>query len=483
MEIIYQNAWHLFAVISKIIATITLYAMTFGFGIPASAFQGQIPSPAMELNLNKEYLEHYTDSIATVLLEKDLLPGMTVALAKDGKLIFAKGYGKADIELNVPATAENIYRIGSITKQFTAAMILKLAEEGKLSLDDPIPKYLPDYPTQGHTVTIGNLLNHTSGIKGIRARMVDEETRQRFRTDLTDEEINALFSEAPFDFAPGEGQQYSNSGYLLLGQIISEVSGMPFKDYAEQHFLQPLGLKNTGFDNEIVILPNRAEGYEKEEGVRTNAHFIDMDMPGSAGAFYSTVADLVQWTHLLHSGKVISNESYNAMISPTTYGEGKIAGYGYGLNLNELGGHKKVFHGGMINGFSSFLSHYPEAGISIAVLTNTGGGEIIGSVEKGLAKKALGVKVLDLAVNWKEMTPHLGSYKYKSGEKDREINIFEEKDGLMAQLVGGKPFRLLSQGNKVFIPQVDEDMKLIFTKNELEIHDGPWEKIIAHRRK
>lgn len=469
---------------TKLKSAALLWIMLLFFSTSATAFQGQmlLPTPSTG-SVDKAELQHLSDSVANILLQRDLIPGMTVALAQNGEIIFSKGYGKADLELNVPSSSEDIYRIGSITKQFTAALILRLAEEGKLSLDDPITKYLPDYPTQGNLVTIKHLLNHTSGIKGIRGRMADDETKQQLRLDLTDAEINALFADAPFDFKPGEDQQYSNSGYILLGQIISKISGMPYKDYVEQTLLQPLGLNHTGFDDGKSILPNRITGYESEDKVRINAPFINMNLIGGAGAFYSTASDLLKWTHLLHSGKVISPESLEKMTAPTQYGNGKIAGYGLGLSLNEIGNYKMVYHTGRINGFSAILSHYPDAGLSIAILTNTGDGEVIAAVEKGLAKKALGVKVLDLPVKERKVKPFLGSYTYQSGENQREIRIFNEEKGLMAQVVGGKPFRLLFQGETLFIPEGNQDMKFVFNKKNLEIHDGPWEKMIATKIK
>lgn len=483
MKILFYLFCSFFGIFSKLISTAIPYVLAFTLSTTAMAFQASQKNAMVQGSVNTHELEKLADSLSNIFLEKDLVPGMTVAIAKNGEILFARGYGEADLELKVPSSPETVYRIGSITKQFTAAIIMKLAEEGKIFLDDPITKHLPEYRTQGNFVRVRHLLNHTSGINGIRGRMVDEKTRQQFRLDLSDEEITALFANEAFDFAPGEQFRYNNSGYFLLGQIIGKVTGTSYKDYVEQQFLPSLGLDDTGYDSEKIILPNRARGYEREEKVRINAPYISMNIPGAAGAFYSTVSDLVKWTHLLHSGKVVSEKSLKKMLAPTSHGEGKVASYGYGLSLGAVVSNKRVFHTGKINGFTSVLSYYPDAGITVVVLTNTGEGEPIAAMEEALARKALNVKVLDLPVAQKEISRYEGLYTYTSGDKHRELQIFGKEEQLLAQLVGGKSFKLLFQGDNIFIPEVDQNTKFVFTKNGLEIHDGPYERMIAEKTK
>jgi D-alanyl-D-alanine carboxypeptidase len=310
------------------------------------------------------------DTIVQDAMRDGRTPGVSVAVARGGRIVFTKAYGLANVELNVPAGVESVYRIGSITKQFTASAMMQLVEEGKLSLDDPIEKFLPDFPVRGRRITIRHLLNHTSGIKsytslGLKFLAV---TRQ----DLSHDDLIALFKHEPDDFQPGEKWLYDNSGYYLLGVILEKVTGYKYGDYVQRRIFTPLGLSSTIYCDVEPIVKNRAAGYQLGmAGELRNADFISMKNPFAAGALCSTVKDLVTWTSALAGGKVVSAASYAQMIAPTKLADGKEQAYGFGLMPGQLEGHPQIAHGGGINGFMSMLIYFPKDDVTVAVLSNS----------------------------------------------------------------------------------------------------------------
>lgn len=431
---------------------------------------------AQELDLHR--LEAVADSVAEARLHRPVSPGLSVAVAVDGDIVFSKGYGLADAEQDVPASPETVYRIGSITKQFTAAAIMRLVEAGELSLEDPITAFLPDYPVQGHEVTLRHLLNHTSGIKSYTG--LDESHWQReFRLDLTHDEVMELFAELPFDFEPGARYSYNNSAYYLLGVIIENVTGTSYPEYIERSLFDPLGLNHTLYCDVRRIVPDRAEGYEYDGGELVNAAYLSMDIPGAAGALCSTVGDLVDWTRMLHDGDVVSPGSFEAMTAPTVLTTGDTTGYGFGLALGELEGHRWIAHGGGINGFASYLAYYPVEALTIAVLTNSGSGQPAQYAEK-LARAAFGLElptVKDLPVGEEEIARYVGTYALDLGERILDIRVFADDDGgLMAQATGQNAFHLRYQGDHVFIPTFDDTVRLVFN-----MEDGQAASVTLHQ--
>jgi CubicO group peptidase (beta-lactamase class C family) len=294
-------------------------------------------------------------------------PGAAVLAVKDGKVILRKGYGMANLELGVPIKPEMVFRIGSITKQFTAVAIMKLAEEGKLSVNDDIKKYLPDYPTHGHKITIHHLLNHTSGIKSYTSV---QAILSLMRKDMKPEELIDLFKNQPMDFAPGEQFLYNNSGYVLLGAIIEKVSGKSYEAYIDENIFKPLGMSGSYYGSNTRIIPLRASGYEKGEKDIRNADYLSMTLPYAAGSLLSTVDDLYRWYQALEAGKVLSQKSLEQMYTPTKLNNGKTQNYGYGWNLGTLFGEKTIEHGGGINGFITDALRVPEKKVFVTVLTN-----------------------------------------------------------------------------------------------------------------
>jgi D-alanyl-D-alanine carboxypeptidase len=226
-------------------------------------------------------IEEYLDSIYD-----RTQPGAAVLVARDGETIVREAYGMADLELGVPLRPEHVFGIGSITKQFTAVAVLMLAEEGKLSLDDDITRFIPEYPTHGHRITIEDLLHHTSGIRSYTAM---PEFQEMMRVDLTLDSLIAVFQHEPLDFAPRENWIYSNSGYVLLGKIIEEASGQAYADFLRQHVFEPSGLESTYYGGARRIIPGRVSGYERLRDGWRNAEYVSMTIPHAAGALLSTV--------------------------------------------------------------------------------------------------------------------------------------------------------------------------------------------------
>ncbi len=294
-------------------------------------------------------------------------PGAAVLAVKDGKIILRKGFGMANLELGIPIKPEMVFRIGSITKQFTAVAIMKLAEEGKLSINDDIKKYLPDYPTHGHKITIHHLLNHTSGIKSYTNV---QEILSLMRKDMKPAELIDLFKKQPMDFAPGEQFLYNNSGYFLLGAIIEKVSGKSYEAYIDENIFKPLGMSSSYYDSSTRIIPLRASGYEKEKDEITNTDYLSMTLPYAAGSLASTVDDLYRWYQALEAGKVLSQKSLEQMYTPTELNNGKTHDYGYGWSLGTSFGEKIIEHGGGINGFITDALRVPGKKVFVTVLTN-----------------------------------------------------------------------------------------------------------------
>lgn len=285
-----------------------------------------------------------------------------VLIAKDGQPVFREAFGYANRELNVAATPETVFRLASITKQFTAAAILKLAEQGKLSIDDPANKYYTNAPAAWAPITIRHLLSHRSGIGDYTS--LPNFFEKLAATDRTPAEILDMTRDQPLSSKPGERFAYNNSGYVLLGYIIEKVSGQSYADYMEANFFQPLGMTHTGYDVSTEILPNRASGYGYSGDQWTNAAYLSMTMPYAAGSLYSTVDDLLIWEEALFSGRVISADSFKQMT--TSQGDK----YAFGLLIDSLEGHANIWHNGGINGFSTHMSRFPDDGLTVIVLSN-----------------------------------------------------------------------------------------------------------------
>src|SRR5215475_9617836 len=347
-------------------------------------------------------------------------PGAAVIVVKEGKVIFRKGYGKANLELGAPIEPDMIFRIGSITKQFTAVSILKLAEEGKLSLDDEVTRFLPDYPTGGKKITIEHLLTHTSGIKSYTSI---PEWLGMWRKDLSLSELIALFKDKPMDFAPGESWLYNNSAYVLLGAIIEKASGQTYQDYVEKQIFAPLGMTHSFYDRTDRVIPRRVSGYSKGKDGFVNCAYLSMTQPHAAGSLISSVDDLALWDAALYTDKVVKQESLRRAWTPFKLNNGKTAHYGYGWSIQSYEGHRIITHDGGINGFITSGYRLPDDKVYVAVLTNSDSPEVSpGDVAFKIAAIAIG-KPFKTPVAVKLAAEKLDAYTgvYQADEKTQAI--------------------------------------------------------------
>lgn len=324
------------------------------------------------------------DSVVEAARQARSIPGVAVAVVRGADTIVLKGYGVADLEHGAPVTANTRFQIASISKQFTAAGVLRLAEQGKLRLEDDLTRFVPDYVTNGRRVTLSELLAHTHGMQDYNRPEVQAE----FPLPLTQRRFLELMKDQPFDFPVGERFLYRNTGYYFAAMIIEQLGGRagatgggggpitskPYGDFLREAFFERLGMAGTLDCRNRPVLEGRAHGYETEKGVVVNAAPLDWSWALGVGSLCSTVGDLVRWTAGLHGGKVLSPEMYARMTTPATLNDGTKTEYGLGLALAPVGGRRAIGHGGGAPGYSTTLVYYPDERLTIAVLTNHSGG-------------------------------------------------------------------------------------------------------------
>ncbi len=327
------------------------------------------------------------DSLASAWAADTLVAGVSVAVVHRGDTLLLKGYGLADLEWDVPMAADAVFEIGSMTKQFTAAAVLQLVEQGKLDLDADLTKYLPDYDTQGRRIPLRRLLDHTSGIKGYTEMPVFGEIMMR---KLPRDSLVVKVEAAPFDFEPGTAQIYNNSAYFLLGLIVEKVSGEPYEEYVEKHLFRPLGMTRSYYCDESAVVARRAHGYDQgPQGLRQKA-YLDHTWPYAAGSLCSTAGDLVRWNQALHGGKVLSAASYADMTTPDPLTDGTPIRYGMGLMVFDDNGRRAFTHGGGINGFLSDGWYYPDEDLIVVVLQNSAGSRPPSALSRRLVEAVIG---------------------------------------------------------------------------------------------
>ena len=317
-------------------------------------------------------LQDRADAFMKGVQEAENFSGV-VLIARNGKVLFARPYGMANLELDVPNTLETKFRLASITKQFTAAAILILQERGKLSVNETLCTYIRDCPATWKAISIHQLLTHSSGIYSF-TESSDNDRYDPLPMPVLD--TVARFKDKPLDFAPGTSFHYSDSGYLLLGYIVEQASGEQYENFMRENIYEPLHMQNSGYDHPWIILRHRAQGYAVKDGSTVNAAFMYMDTPFGGGSQYSTVGDLLLWDQALYGEKFLSRDSIMAMFSPNSakvppeWLVGEKGGYGYGWMIEELFGRKLYVHGGLIKGFSSIIMRYPEDRTLVIVLRN-----------------------------------------------------------------------------------------------------------------
>lgn len=384
----------------------------------------------------------------------------SVLVARDGKIVFRKGYGMANVELDVPNEPETRFRLGSITKQFTAAAILQLQERGKLNVTDPVCKYFDPCPSAWSEITIHHLLSHTGGVPNFTSF---PDYMPKMMLPVTTTDMIARFKDKPLDFKPGEKWNYSNSGYYLLGAIIEKAAGESYESFLQKNIFDPLNLTGTGYDHFDAILKHRATGYSMSKGKMVNSAFLDMTQPYSAGSLYSTVEDLFRWNEALFGGKVLSAKSFEMMTTPVKNN------YGYGLGVETKFNRKMITHGGGINGFSTFIARFPDEKVTIVVLRNADYGiPGPGRISQDLAAILFGEKyeipaaVAEVKVDSKILDAYVGQYELAP---NFVITISKEGDLLMAQATGQPRITLYAQAEAVFFSKA-VDLRMTFVRSD-----------------
>ena len=359
-------------------------------------------------------LARRVDSLAISAITNGPLAGLAIAVARGDRIQVAKGYGFADLENQVPATVETIFKVGSVTKQFTALAIMQLVEKKKIALTDDVAKYLPEVPL-GRPITIAQLLDMTSGLKNYTgiSRAFSDDT---FRLELKTSRMAEIIKEQRPDFAPGTNWSYSNSGFYLAGMIIEKRSGLSYAEYLRKNIFEPNGLTSTSFCDESAITPRRARGYRPgPPGQLLNANYISMTVPYAAGALCSSALDLVRYQRALVEGKIVSRASYARMSQPAVLKDGWRTAYGLGLVNDVIQGKRMVGHGGQIDGFWTVLFYYPVEDVTIVLLSNVNPshGETLWSIGFKLGNIALGFTPpppADVAVSAAEQARVAGKY-------------------------------------------------------------------------
>ena len=296
-------------------------------------------------------------------------PGAAVIVTRDGVPVFRKAYGQADVDKNTPMQPEMQLRIGSITKQFTAVAVLMLAEQGKLSLQDEVSRFLPDYPAGGKRITIEQLLQHTAGVPNYTGMMSFSLTAG---ADKSVRQMIDFFRNDALDFEPGERWAYSNSGYILLGAIIEKVSGTSYADFVAKNIFEPLGMQDTAYEGYERSAKRRVAGYREGflSGYRP-AEQVSMTQPFAAGGLVSTVDDLARWDEAIASGRLLKEESWRLAFTPCALPNGATCHYGLGWQLGIMRGHRMAAHAGDIPGFNGEAIRLPEDKVFVAVLGNS----------------------------------------------------------------------------------------------------------------
>ncbi len=328
----------------------------------ASPAMAQVQAPPSSIAPDGQALDTALDTYLRAAARNEQFSG-TVLLARDGKPIFLRSYGMANYELGVPNSADTVFRLASLSKQFTALAVMQLQEQGRLRVDDPICRYLSDCPASWQPITIRQLLNHTSGIPNFSSLPDWDEVLSR--RDYTPAELVALFRDLPLKFTPGERYDYSNSGYHLLGLVIERVSKMGWGEYVKQRIIDPLGMRHSGDDNTRVLIPNRASGYYSLGTTFINAPIISRTVGYAAGGLYSTVGDLLLWDRALVPGRLVSQASLDEMFTPVKNN------YGFGWRIGERFGRREMDHSGSDNGFSTYIIRFPTDNLTAIVLSNS----------------------------------------------------------------------------------------------------------------
>ena len=310
--------------------------------------------------------EKRLDAFVTAEMQAGKVPGVAIAVLREGEIVVAKGYGEADVENSVPVTPETIFQSGSVGKMFTSAAVMLQVERGKMRLDDRVSKYLPDAPATWRTMTIRHLLTHTAGIANYGADF-------DYRRDYSEDDLVKVAYSLPLDFKPGTHWNYSNTGYALLGILVKKVTGRSYLDVLDTEVFKPLGMKTARGISEADIVPHRASGYRLVGGVLKNQDWVSPSLNTTAdGSLYFSLNDMIAWARGVEQGKILTAASWQQIYTPVKLNNGKSYPYGFAWQIEETAdGHPRYSHGGAWQGFRTYFSRYLGDDISIILLTNS----------------------------------------------------------------------------------------------------------------
>ena len=409
-----------------------------------------------------------------------MAPGCAVLVAKNDRIIYQKAFGTANLELNQPLRPEMVFRIGSVTKQYTAIAILKLMEEGKLSLIDSIQRFFPQFPFKGHTITIENLLTHTSGL--IDYQVFDIHVKNAIRIDLPSSLFLDSIAVRPLEFKTGTKYAYSNSNYFMLGMIIEKITGKTYQAYLEENILKPAGILNTYYDVPWKIIPGRVSGYTGDAPKYNNAGYISMNHVFSAGALLSNVKDLYNWHKALRTYSIVKKETLDKAWTSYKLSDSTLAGYGYGWFDGRLQDMRTIWHGGAIDGFRAIECYFPEQEVFIAILINAESNGIftvtenLAAIFKDPAKSSIEIKVPDAVLQ-----SYAGTYRWLE-DTTQTITISKKGNTLYADLSNktGTNMPLVPQTEKFFNVPV---IRRIKTTIEFVVDNGVVRELIWTQEK
>ncbi|MBK5291364.1 MAG: serine hydrolase [Acidobacteriia bacterium] len=394
----------------------------------------------------------------------------SVLVARDGKVLVSKGYGSANLELDVPNTPQTKFRLGSITKQFVALATLQLEERGKLKVSDPVCQYLENCPEAWKPVTIHHLLSHTSGIWNFTS---SPDYSKQWMLPSRPAKTMEKFRDKPLEFEPGSKWSYSNSGYILLALVLEKASGVSYEEYMQRNIFEPAGMQDSGHDTYEAVLKHRASGYAERNGRLQNAPYHDMSIPIGGGDLYSTVEDMLRWDQALYSGKLAQPESIARLFTPVKNN------YGYGWTVDQQFNRTRISHGGGINGFVTFISRYPQDKSLVVVLSNhmnANPGVVAGDLAAILFGMPYEIAKPNVAVSVdpKLYDAYVGKYQLAP---NFILSVTRDGDRLLTQATGQGQVEIFPESETKFFLKVVE-AKITFVKdsegkvNEVILHQG-----------
>lgn len=421
-------------------------------------------------------LESKIDNLLETKYKQDG-PGAVALVAKNGNIIYRKAFGKSNLELDVAMIPENVFEIGSITKQFTAVSILILLEQGKLNLDDEITKFIPEYPTQEKIITVHHLLTHSSGIKSYTSMSSFMKTAKE---DKTPKELIDVFKNEEMDFDPGEKFLYNNSGYILLGYIIEKLSGQSYAEFIEENIFKKINMNSSYYGSMSKVIKNRARGYQDKDGY-VNADYLSLTLPYAAGSIMSSVDDMLKWQQALKNNVFVKQETLKLAYTNYSLNNGEKINYGYGWAFNDLNGVPTIEHGGGIFGYTTQGIYVPDEEVYVIVLTNCDCNSPSNITTK-IAALTIGKPYPDqsntIKLSKQQLEKWVGAYEFEEG-----VIRFITLDGgqLLSQREGSTLFKIYPiSPNQFFFDDgfieytfsENGDKKEVLFKNRMNVSNG-----------